>query len=69
MASASPERPIVKVEVVNFDIPFVQMIWLMIKWTIAAIPALIVLFVIGAILTAVLGGTLLGLTGFGQLLR
>ena len=67
-ASAS-QKPTVKVEVVNLDIPFGQMIWLLIKWAIAAIPAMIILFLIGtviaAVLAAVLGGTLMGL-GLGR---
>ena len=65
VTSPSARLPI-RVEVVNFDIPFGQMIWLMVKWTIAAIPALIILLVIGAVVAAVLGGALMSLGGFGK---
>ena len=65
-STTAPERQPIRVEVVNFDIPFGQMIWLTIKWTIAAIPALIVLAVLGAVVAAVLGGTLMGLGGLGK---
>jgi hypothetical protein len=36
-----------KVIVVDFDMPFRSMINFMVKWTIAAIPALIILFIFG----------------------
>ena len=50
-----------KVEIVDLDIPFIQMVFLLVKWSIAAIPAAIILFFVAAMLMAVLGG-LFGLT-------
>ena len=41
--------------------PFSSMVIFMIKWAIAAIPAFIILSVLGAILFAVFGGLLLGI--------
>lgn len=42
--------------VVDIKIPFWSMVVLMVKWALAAIPAIIILFVIGAILSALFGG-------------
>ena len=45
-----------QVVVTDIDMPFMSMARFMVKWTIAAIPAMIVLFILGAIAAAVLGG-------------
>ena len=50
-APADPAR----VTVVNFDIEFGSLVWLMVKAAIAAIPALVILAVIAASLAAVVG--------------
>jgi hypothetical protein len=50
------------VRVVDFDVPFGSMVVLIIKWTLAAVPALLILAVIGAVVFAVLGGLLGGLS-------
>lgn len=47
-------EPIQKVQVVGFDMPFGDMVVFIVKWTIAAIPAIIILFIIGFIITALL---------------
>lgn len=47
-----------EVVVVDIKIPFLSMVVLMVKWVLAAIPAIIILAVIASILGAVLGGTL-----------
>ena len=39
-----------RVRVIDFDMPFGSMVKLMVKWTIAAIPALIILVIVGAVL-------------------
>lgn len=44
------------VRVVDVDISFGQMIWLMIKLAIAAIPAAIIVAIIGLVLAAFFGG-------------
>ena len=47
-----------EVVVVDVKIPFWSMVVLMVKWAIAAIPAVIILFVLSAIISALLGGVL-----------
>lgn len=42
------------VKVVGFDMPFSDMVWFMVKWIIAAIPAFIILFFIGLIVSLLL---------------
>jgi len=44
-----------EVVVTDIKIPFVSMVILMVKWAVAAIPALFILFIIGGLLTMVLG--------------
>jgi len=44
-----------EVVVTDIKIPFLSMVILMVKWAVAAIPALFILFIIGALLTMVLG--------------
>jgi hypothetical protein len=46
-----------EVVVVDVKIPFWSMVVLMVKWAIAAIPAAIILFLLGAILISVFAGT------------
>ena len=50
-----------EVTVTDIKIPFLSMVVLLVKWTLAAIPAMIILFVIAAILSMALntffGGT------------
>ena len=43
------------VHVKSFDMPFGDMVMFMVKWAIASIPAFIILFIIGAILTGIFG--------------
>jgi hypothetical protein len=43
-----------KVSVVDFEMPFWSIVVLLVKWSIAAIPALIILGIIGSVLFAVL---------------
>lgn len=45
-----------EVVVVDVKMPFWSMVWFMVKWAIAAIPAFIILAVIGAVLIGFLGG-------------
>ncbi|HUJ86553.1 MAG TPA: hypothetical protein VLX30_06850 [Burkholderiales bacterium] len=44
------------VVVVDIRIPFWSMVTLLVKWALASIPAFIILFVIGALLSALFGG-------------
>jgi len=61
-ATIHPAGPL-RVTVVDFDMPFVSMVGLMVKWAIAAIPAAIILIFFGAFvvfLLGLLGKSLLG---------
>jgi hypothetical protein len=49
-------NPRTEVVVVNVNMPFWSMVRFMVKWAIAAIPALIILAVIGALLSALFSG-------------
>jgi hypothetical protein len=53
---------IARVSVVDIDMPFASMVGFMVKWVLAAIPAFIILAVIGAGLMAALAvfGAMLG---------
>ena len=44
-----------EVVVTDIRIPFVSMVILLVKWAVAAIPALFILFIIGGLLSMILG--------------
>lgn len=52
-----------RVRVVDFDIPFWQLVFLLLKLALAVIPAFIVLAGLGLIFMALFGGLLVGLVG------
>ena len=54
MESATASRT--EVKVVDLTMPFGSMVVFILKWVIASIPAMIILFLIGAVLAAVFGG-------------
>lgn len=54
--AAAPQPSAQRVTVVDFDMPFGSMVTLMIKWGIAAIPAVLILAIVGAIAAGVLAG-------------
>lgn len=56
-----------KVTVTDVSMPFGSMVVFMIKWAIASIPAIIILFVLMAIVSAIFGGIFGGI--FGALLN
>jgi hypothetical protein len=56
---AAPHR----IAVVDLDIPFWRMVVIMIKWTFAAIPAVIIVSVIFGIIGAILGGGMMAIMG------
>lgn len=62
-ARERPRDDVVRVHVVNVNIPFFQMVWLLIKLAIAAIPAAFVFGLFVALLTALFGGLLGGYFG------
>lgn len=45
-----------EVTVVDIKMPFWSMVTFMVKWAIAAIPAIIILVMVGALLAGLLGG-------------
>jgi hypothetical protein len=57
--------PVIRVRVVNVNIPFFQMVWLLLKLAIAAIPAAILFFLlaglVGAAVATLMGGALTGM--------
>jgi hypothetical protein len=53
----------IRVQVVRFDIPFLQLVWLLIKVAIAAIPAAIVFAMVMGVITTVIGLMFSGLFG------
>jgi len=61
-AVARPAAPKVeepqKVRVIDLDMPFGSMVVFMVKWAIAAIPAFIILMVIGFLLSLIFGSVL-----------
>lgn len=52
-----------QIVVVDLRMPFWSMVIFMVKWSIAAIPALIILGIIGSVLFAILGGLFGGIGG------
>jgi len=56
---AAPHR----ISIADVDMPFSRMVVLIIKWTLAAIPAIIILSILFAIVGAVLGGIVAALFG------
>jgi hypothetical protein len=54
-------RTTLLVKVVDLDIPFSQMVVLLVKWAIASIPAVLILFAIVTALGFVFGGLFAGL--------
>jgi hypothetical protein len=49
------------VEVRNFDMTFGRMVWFMVKWAFATIPALVILIVVGVLAFALVRGTVTGI--------
>ena len=61
--SVQPPTAPHRVALADFDIPFWRLVMIMIKWTFAAIPAVIIVSIILGIIGAVLGGGLMALLG------
>jgi hypothetical protein len=51
-----PAAALLRVSVVDINMPFASMVGFMVKWAIAAIPAVLILVVLGALLTAAFAG-------------
>ncbi len=58
VGSAAKGEP---VHITDIDIPFWSMVVFMVKWAIASIPALLILFLFGALVAGALGGLVAGL--------
>ena len=66
MSSPDPstrDDSVMRVHVVNVNIPFLQMVWLLIKLAVAAIPAAFVFGACVTLVTAIFGGLLAGYFG------
>lgn len=50
-----------RVVVTDINMPFMSMVIFMVKWVIASIPAFIILSVLGAVLTGILGTFMSGM--------
>jgi hypothetical protein len=50
-----------RVTIVDFDMPFGSMIAFMLKWALAAVPAMIILLIVAMVVSVVLGGALTAL--------
>jgi hypothetical protein len=55
-----------EVTVVDIQMPFGSMVVFILKWTLAAIPAIIILTLLGAVMAGVLGGMMAALVGIGS---
>jgi hypothetical protein len=53
-----------EIVVTDIKIPFWSMVVLMVKWALAAIPAIIILIVIGSVLSMILGALYGGMFGW-----
>jgi hypothetical protein len=60
---AAPTRA--EVTVVDIQMPFGSMVRFILKWTLASIPALIILGLLGALLAGIFGGIFAALAGLG----
>ena len=58
--SASPPQEPAPVRIVDIKMPFGSMVVFMVKWAIAAIPALIILALIGGFVAGILTGMISG---------
>jgi hypothetical protein len=56
----TPQQEAAPVRIIDIKMPFGSMVVFMVKWAIAAIPALIILAVIGALLSGILVGMFSG---------
>ena len=45
-----------KVEVTDINMPFFSMVWFMVKWAIASIPAIIILWMLFVMFGGLIGG-------------
>jgi hypothetical protein len=59
-----PSAPI-RVHIIDIDMPFGSMVTFILKWTIASIPALLILMVLGFMISAMFAGLFAGLIGRG----
>lgn len=55
-----------QVVVNDISMPFISMVIFMVKWVVASIPAIIILWIIGAILATLFGGMMHGFWGMRQ---
>ena len=56
-------KDISAVRVVDFEMPFGSMVVFMVKWAIASIPAIIILYVLFVLFGSILSGVVAGIAG------
>ena len=63
MSIQAPPTAPHRVSIADVEIPFWRMVMIIIKWTLAAIPAVIIISIIFGILGALFGGAMLAIFG------
>ena len=63
MSSDIQENSADKVEITDIKMPFWSMVIFMVKWAIASIPAIIILYVLFVLFGSILSGVVAGITG------
>jgi uncharacterized membrane-anchored protein YitT (DUF2179 family) len=58
---SNPSESSAPVRITDIKMPFGSMVVFMVKWAIAAIPAIIILAIVGAVVSAVFGGLIAGM--------
>jgi hypothetical protein len=62
MSDQSPVMP-QRVTLTDIDVPFWRVVWIVLKWGLASIPAVIIYIIALAIVGAISGGILSAITG------
>ena len=55
------QKPKIKgtpVQITDIDMPFMSMVWFMVKWAFATIPAIIIIWVVIGFISGIIGGLL-----------
>jgi hypothetical protein len=56
-----------RVTITDVDMPFVSMVKFILKWTLASIPAILIMVLLGAVLSALFAGVIAGIVGASRL--
>ena len=61
VTSNSTKKKFNTVKIIDFDMEFGSMVWFMIKWALASIPAFIILFILMTLLVSIFGVSMVSL--------